>query len=81
VNTFYAAIDSITTEFDHRFNELSLELLVCFACLDPRNSFSKFDVNKLAQIVDIYHDDFSFDDRKTIKDQLKTFISHVRRLE
>jgi hypothetical protein len=23
VDTFYAAIDSITTEFDHRFNELS----------------------------------------------------------
>jgi hypothetical protein len=31
VDTFYAAIDSITTEFDHRFNELSSELLVCFA--------------------------------------------------
>jgi hypothetical protein len=33
VDTFYAAIDSITTEFDHRFNELSSELLVCFAFL------------------------------------------------
>jgi hypothetical protein len=81
VDTFYAAIDSITTEFDHHFNELYSELLVCFACLDPRNSFSKFDVDKLAQIVNIYHDDFSFDDRKTIKDQLRTFIIHVRRLE
>ncbi|XP_025823945.1 uncharacterized protein LOC112899621 [Panicum hallii] len=30
---------------------------------------------------DIYYDDFSFDDRKTIKDQLQTFIIHVRRLE
>jgi hypothetical protein len=81
VDTFYAAIDSITTEFDHRFNELSSELLVCFACLDPRNSFSKFDVEKLARIADIYHEDFSFDDRKIIKDQLRIFIIHVRRVE
>jgi hypothetical protein len=58
VDTFYAAIDSITTEFDHRFNELSQELLVCFSCLDPRDSFSKFDVDKLARLADIYSDDF-----------------------
>jgi hypothetical protein len=56
-------------------------LLVGFSCLDPRDSFSKFDVEKLAHIADIYYDDFSFDDRKTIKDQLQTFIIHVRRLE
>jgi hypothetical protein len=31
-------------------------------------------VDKLAQIADIYYDDFYFDDRKTIKDQLQTFI-------
>jgi hypothetical protein len=66
---------------NHRFNKLSSELLVCFSCLDPRNSFSKFDVDKLARIADIYYDDFSFDDNKTIKDQLQTFIIHVRRLE
>nr|XP_045089768.1 uncharacterized protein LOC123497427 [Aegilops tauschii subsp. strangulata] len=39
VDTFYAAIDSITTEFDHRFNEVSSELLQNFSCLDPINSF------------------------------------------
>jgi hypothetical protein len=44
-------------------------------------SFSKFDVDKLARIADIYYDDFSFDDNKTIKDQLQTFIIHVRRLD
>ena len=56
-------------------------MLVCFACLDPRDSFSKFDVDKLSRLADIYCDDFSFDDRKIIKDQLRTFIIHVRRLE
>ena len=81
VDTFYATIDAITTEFDHRFNEVSSELLTCFACLDPRESFSKFDVNKLARLTEIYLDDFSFDDRKKIKDQLQTFLIHVRRIE
>jgi len=81
VDTFYATIDAITIEFDHRFNEVSSELLTCFACLDPRESFSKFDVNKLARLTEIYLDDFSFDDRKKIKDQLQTFLIHVRRIE
>jgi hypothetical protein len=38
-------------------------------------------VNKLARLAGIYYNDFSFDDRKTIKDQLRTFIIHVRRIE
>jgi hypothetical protein len=38
-------------------------------------------VEKLARIADTYCDDFSFDDRKIIKDQLRTFIIHMRRLE
>ena len=55
---------------------------MCFSCLDPRDSFSKFDVDKLAQLADMYYDDFfSFDDCKTIKDQLRTFIIHVQRIE
>jgi hypothetical protein len=54
---------------------------VYFSCLDPRDSFSKFDVDKLARLADIYSDDFSFDDCKTIKDRLRTFIIHVRRIE
>ena len=81
VDTFFATIDAITTEFDHRFSEVSSELLTCFACLDPRDSFSNFDVNKLARLTDIYLDDFSFDDRKRIRDQLETLIIHVRRVE
>jgi hypothetical protein len=53
---------------------------VCFSYLDPRNSFSKFDVDKLARIANIYYEDF-FYNCKTIKDQLKTFIIDVRRVE
>ncbi|XP_058780373.1 uncharacterized protein LOC131654011 [Vicia villosa] len=43
---FYVAIDKICVEMDHRFSEGSNIILDCFSCLDPKNSFSKFDVDK-----------------------------------
>ena len=64
VDIFYAAIDAIATEFDHRFNEVSSELLVCFSCLNPRDSFSKFDVENLARLTEIYYDDFSYSEKR-----------------
>ncbi|XP_062224592.1 uncharacterized protein LOC133923175 [Phragmites australis] len=79
--SFIQMLDAINTEMNHRFNEVSTELLVCFSCLDPRDSFSKFDVTKLAQLAEIYDADFSNADRATIKDQLATFIIHVRRVD
>jgi len=48
---------------DHRFSEGSNIVLDCFSCLDPKNSFFKFDVDKLVRLVDIYLADFSDDDR------------------
>ena len=45
VEVFLAAIDAILFEMNHRFGEVSSELLVCMACLNPRNSVSNFDVD------------------------------------
>ncbi|XP_039683905.1 uncharacterized protein [Medicago truncatula] len=59
---------------DHRFRERSNIVLDCFSCLDSKNSFSKFDVDKLARLADIYHVDFSDDDRGTIREQLDTYM-------
>jgi hypothetical protein len=81
VDAFYVSIYAIATEFDHRFNETSSELMVCFACLDARDSFSMFDMDKLSRLADTYCDNFSFDDRKIRMDLLCTFIIPVRRLE
>ena len=64
---------------DHRFSEGSNIVLDCFSCLDPKNSFSKFDVDKLARLADIYHADFSDDDRGTIREQLDTYVLQVKR--
>ncbi|XP_028227119.1 uncharacterized protein LOC114408277 [Glycine soja] len=76
---FYVAIDKICVEMDHRFSEGSNIILDCFSCLDPKNSFSKFDVDKLARLADLYHANFSDDDRGTIRDQLETYVLQVRR--
>lgn len=73
VDTFYVAIDSIITEFDHRFNEVSSQLLQSFACLDPRDSFARFNVDSLA-----YDDDFSNYEREHIVDSLELYIIHMR---
>jgi hypothetical protein len=44
VDTFLAALDAIIMEMDHHFNEVSSELLVLFAYLDPSENFARFDV-------------------------------------
>ena len=79
VEIFIAAIDAITSKMNHRFNEVSSELLVCMSCLDPRDSFSKFVVDKLVRLAEIYADDFTMADRLLLRNQLQIFILNVRR--
>jgi hypothetical protein len=74
-----AEVQEICVEMNHRFSEGSNIVLDCFSCLDPKNSFSKFDVDKLARLADIYHDDFSDDHRGTIREQLDTYVLQVKR--
>ncbi|XP_058776124.1 uncharacterized protein LOC131650431 [Vicia villosa] len=80
VEIFYVAIDKICVEMDHWFCEGSNVVLDYFSCLDPNNSFSKFDVDKLARLANIYHTDFSDDDRGTIREQLETYLNFLPRL-
>jgi hypothetical protein len=78
VEIFYVALDKICVEMNHRFCEASNEALDCFSCLNPKNSFSMFDVEKLARLSTIYHAEFSNGDRTTIRGQLETYIHNVR---
>ena len=56
-------------------------MLVSFACLDPRDSFAKFDIEKIARLTEIYDQDFSDLERSNIRDQLETFVIHMRRVD
>jgi len=76
---FYVLVDKICAEMNHWFSEATTEVLLCFSCLDPSNSFSKFDVNKLARLAEIYDADFSDHDRGIIREQLETYVLQVRR--
>lgn len=58
VEIIYVAIDKICTKMNHHFNEASSNIIVAFSRLHPRNSFSKFDVDKLACLTEVYHEDF-----------------------
>lgn len=53
--------------------------MIGFSCLDLKNLFSKFDVNSLARLAEIYDGDFSDGDRATMRDQLETYVLHVMR--
>jgi len=73
VEIFLAAIDAILTEMNHRFSEVSSELLVCMAALNPRNSFSSFDVDKLMRLAEIYAEDFDVSHILLLPSELKEF--------
>ncbi|PUZ62401.1 hypothetical protein GQ55_4G354500 [Panicum hallii var. hallii] len=81
LHIFLAAIDAIMSEMNHRFNEVSSELLVCMASLNPRNNFSSFDVDKLVRLAEIYAEDFNVADLLLLPGQLKDFINHARRTQ
>ncbi|CAD6258505.1 unnamed protein product [Miscanthus lutarioriparius] len=81
VEVFLAAIDAILSEMNHRFGEVSSELLVCMACLNPRNSFSNFDVDKLVRLAEIYAVDFDVGGFLLLPGQLRGFVSRARRTQ
>jgi uncharacterized protein YoxC len=79
VEIFLVAIDAILTELNHRFSEISSELLVCMAAFNPRNSFSNFDVDKLVSLAEIYADDFDIGDLAILPNHLRQFVNCAKR--
>ena len=45
-------------ELDSRFPETSTELLIGIACLNPANSFSNYNKEKVLKMAKLYPDDF-----------------------
>ncbi|XP_042387857.1 uncharacterized protein LOC121979949 [Zingiber officinale] len=78
VEIFCQVLDMMVQEMSNRFSESSTEVLTCIACLDPKNSFSQFDIGKLLHLAELYSEDFSLTDRAILEDQLETYIQNVR---
>ncbi|XP_042423094.1 uncharacterized protein LOC122010651 [Zingiber officinale] len=71
-------IDIILQEMDSRFSETTTDLLINMSCLDPMNSFSRFDAQKLVRLTHFYEDDFSWNERMLVEQELETYIDDVR---
>ncbi|XP_057782753.1 uncharacterized protein LOC131000700 [Salvia miltiorrhiza] len=78
VELFYSVIDMQVLELNQRFDEVNTELLLCMACLDPRDSFSAFDVKKLVRLAKLYPSEFSEVTLYELESQLENFIFDVR---
>ncbi|XP_070031887.1 uncharacterized protein [Nicotiana tomentosiformis] len=55
-----------------------MNLLGGVACLNPVDSFSSVDINKILMMVELYPDDFDENIMVTLKNQLETYIVDVR---
>ncbi|XP_039133231.1 zinc finger MYM-type protein 1-like [Dioscorea cayenensis subsp. rotundata] len=68
-------IDLIAQEIQNRFPGASTELFLLMSCLDPRDSFSKFNIQKLLRLAELYPKDFfQRIECMMLEDQLATFI-------
>ncbi|XP_070049999.1 uncharacterized protein [Nicotiana tomentosiformis] len=78
VDIFFKIIDWQVQELNARFNEVTANLLVGVACLNPVDSFSSFDINKILRMAELYPDDFDENITVTLKNQLETYIVDAR---
>jgi hypothetical protein len=79
VQIFNEVLDRNIVEINNRFYETSTRLLKCTSCLDPRDSFSSFDHEKLVELANIYSVDFSSYDCYLLTDQLNIYIDVIKR--
>ncbi|PIA28631.1 hypothetical protein AQUCO_06800059v1 [Aquilegia coerulea] len=73
VGFFYWCIDKQRIELDNRFDKTNTELLLCMACLNPSNSFSAFDVEKLIRLAEFYPNNFFEKEQMVLRNQLETY--------
>lgn len=74
VELFCDVIDLQLRELENRFSQTNTDLLISMACLNPSNSFSAFDKNKVIHFARFYPDDFSEMELMMLDDQLETYI-------
>ncbi|XP_021769732.1 uncharacterized protein LOC110733972 [Chenopodium quinoa] len=81
VGIFLRVIDLLLQELDDRFNERNMEILICMACLSPKDNFSSFDKDKVLKLSSFYPEEFSSFDLMTLKCQLDIFMENMLNVE
>ncbi|KAM2464651.1 hypothetical protein ACFX1W_003848 [Malus domestica] len=77
VELFIYVIDEQITELEDHFNEVNTKLLICMACLSPKDSFVAFDKPKLLRLAQFSPQDFLNEDCLALEDQLEIYIHYV----
>jgi hypothetical protein len=62
---------------NNRFTEVNTELLLCVACLSPRDSFSAFDKERFIRLAQFYPSEFSQVETLTLDCQLENYFLDV----
>ncbi|XP_019267378.1 PREDICTED: uncharacterized protein LOC109244700 [Nicotiana attenuata] len=75
---FYRIIDWQFQELNSRFDEVTTDLLLGVACLNPADSFSNFDIEKILRLAELYPDDFDKYSMVDLRFQLQNYIVDVR---
>jgi hypothetical protein len=78
VNLFYTVIDMQLQELNNRFTEINTELLICVSCLDPKNSFSSFNKDRLLRLALFYPSDFNQFEFSILASKLENYIMDVQ---
>jgi len=77
IDVFYTILGMQMQELSSRFSEATTDLLLGVACLNPSDSFSNFDKNKILRMAQLYPDDFDDLAIETLACELDTFIANV----
>ncbi|KAM3301358.1 hypothetical protein P3S67_015860 [Capsicum chacoense] len=78
VEIFCAVIDVQLQELNDRFDVLSSDLLLRMGSLNPVNSFSNFDKDRIMTLAKCYPNEFDDGKLRDLSYQLDTFIIHMR---
>ncbi|XP_059277687.1 uncharacterized protein LOC132031803 [Lycium ferocissimum] len=74
----YKIIDWQLQELNNRFDEETTDLLLGISCLNPFDSFSSFNIEKILILVELYLDDFDKHASIDLRFQLENYIVDVR---
>ncbi|XP_021768492.1 zinc finger MYM-type protein 1-like [Chenopodium quinoa] len=77
VEIFVRVIDLHLQELDDRFNERNMEILICMACLSPKDNFSSFDKDKVLKLASFYPEEFSSFDLMALECHLDIFMENM----
>ena len=79
-NLYHYQIDLfyVIQELNNHFNKVNTKLLLCIACLNPRDSFSAFDKEQLLNMATFYPYEFSNVELLALKNPLQNYIVDVQ---